>query len=41
MIIAHNLITNTKFSDLKFQNPALMDNMYKNKFGSSLINPNL
>ena len=31
MILAHNLITNTKFSDLKFQNPALMDYMYKNK----------
>ena len=26
-----NLITNTKFSDLKFQKPALMDYMYKNK----------
>ena len=31
MILAHNLITNTKFSDLKFQNPALMDYMYKHK----------
>ena len=31
MILAHNLITNTKISELKFQNPALMDYMYKNK----------
>ena len=31
MILAHNLITKTKFSDLKFQNPASIDYMYKNK----------
>ena len=31
MLIAHTLITNTKFSDLKFSNPALMDYMYQNK----------
>jgi hypothetical protein len=31
MIIAHTLIINTKFSNLKFQNPALMDCMCKNK----------
>jgi hypothetical protein len=31
MITAHALITNTNFSDLKFQNPALMDSMHRNK----------
>jgi hypothetical protein len=31
MIIAHSVITNFKFTDLKFQNPALMEYMYKNK----------
>jgi hypothetical protein len=31
MLIAHSLITNTKFTNLKFQNPALMDYMYKHK----------
>jgi hypothetical protein len=28
MLITHSLITNTKFTSLKFQNPVLMDYMY-------------
>ena len=31
VIIAHSLITSAKFTDLKFQNPALMEYMYKHK----------
>jgi hypothetical protein len=29
LLITHSLITNTKFTDLKFQNPTLMDYIYK------------
>jgi hypothetical protein len=31
IIVKHSLVTNMKFSDLKFQNTKLMDHMYKNK----------
>jgi hypothetical protein len=31
ILVRHSLLTNFKFSDLKFQNAKLMDHMYKNK----------